>query len=135
MNVGEKISLYKEKLGHKNYQSFAKSAGVPGSWLNDLSKKDDIGLVDMHNVVKLCDYLGITINQLVIDEELVNSVSVSEITNINQQCDDIGVIISEMIFLLDKEDIKLNGMLLNNTAKQICKDALEVVEILTKQYL
>ena len=69
MNVGEKICSFKEKLGHRNYQEFGRAADVSGDWINELSKKPEIKVTDMNNVIRLCGYLGITIDQLVKDDE------------------------------------------------------------------
>jgi len=135
MNIGEKVSLYKEKLKLNNYQDFGRVAGVSGSWLNELSKKTEVKLIDMGQLVKLCDYLGISVDQLVKDEgEQLNIPIETGIAYISE-CDDIGIILSELVTLLDRDNIKLDGMLLNSDAKQICKDSFDVVKILAKQYL
>lgn len=137
MNVGEKISLYKEKLGFKTFNEFGRAAGISGSWIGDISKKEEIKQVnDMNNVIKLCKYLGITIDQLVIndDSNIKNFESVG-LTNINSNCEDIGIIINEMISLLNKPNIKMDGSLLNDKSKQMCKNALDVVKTLIRQQL
>lgn len=137
MNIGEKISIYKERLGFKNYGEFGKAVGIPGNWVNELSKKEEIKQInDMGYLIKLCDYLGIAINQLIInDNGKIDDYESIDITNINEECDDIGILINKIVTLLDKPNIKMDGMLLNNKAKQICKDALEVVKALTRQHL
>lgn len=137
MNIGGKIALYKDKLGHKNYAEFGKAAGLNGNWINDLSKREEIKQInDMSSLIKLCRYLDITIDQLVInDDAKVDEFNTVEINNIDNNCDDIGTLINETIIFLDKQPIKMDGMLLNNEAKQTCKDALMVVKTLTKQYL
>lgn len=138
MNIGEKITQYKDKLGFKNYQEFGKAAGVSGDWLLNLSKQDEIKLIDMNNLIRLCNYLGVTIDQLVKDDENKVDIEIDQ-NNANVTSDtnnaDIGNLIDEMSILLDNKVIKLNGILLNDKAKQICKDSLEVVKILTRQYL
>lgn len=135
MNIGEKISLYKDKLGFKNYQDFGKAVGVNGSWLLELSKKTEVSFIDLNNLLKICRYLGITIDQLVNDDHIVLSNKTIEVTNINANCDDIGVIIDEIEELLSKEGIKIDGMLMNEKSKEICKHSLEVVKTLTRQHL
>jgi hypothetical protein len=136
LNIGEKISLYKERLRFNNYQEFGKVVGVSGDWLLALSKKDDIKSFDKENTLKLCNYLKITTDQLIKDDEDIENIKkVEKIDNINKECYDIGIIIDEIKMHLNKDDIKIDGIQLNNKAKQICKDALDVVKIITKQYL
>jgi DNA-binding Xre family transcriptional regulator len=136
MNVGEKVSLYKDKLGFKNYQEFGKTVGVSGDWINELSKKDEIKFIDMNNLTKLCSYLNVTIDQLVRNDDVSPmSNKAAALLNINENCNDIGAVFNEIVLLLDKEDIRLDGILLNDVAKQACKDALDVVRIVARQYL
>jgi len=135
MNIGEKITLYKERLAHKNFQDFGRAANCSGDWLNDISKIEEIKVVSINNLINLCDYLGITINQLVVNDE--NDIKVIEgNVNIDENSDDIGTLISQMETLVDnKEGIKFDGIVMNDKAKEICKDSLDVIRTLTKQHL
>lgn len=136
MNVGERVCLYKEKLGHKNYQDFGRAANVSGDWVNELSKKTEIKVTDMGNVINLARYLGITIDQLVInDDSELNQFQDVDITNIPDSCDDIGVLLNELSTLVTKENIKMDGILMDERSKQIFKDSLYVTKTLTKQHL
>ena len=135
MNIGEKITSYKEKLNFRDYKEFSMAAGVNNSWLLELSKKSDIQMIDIHNLVKLSDYLNIDIRQLVIDDEVVETDIMDQIKYIDESCDDISTLINELILLMDKDNIKIDGCLLTDGAKLICKDALKVVKDLTKQHL
>jgi len=134
MNFGEKITSYKERLNHKNFQDFGRAANCSGDWLNNASKMEEIKVVDMHNLINLCDYLGITINQLVVnDEYLLDSDNVTK--NVSNS-DDIGALLNQIVsYLSNNEDCKLDGVLMNDKAKEVCKDSLGVVRILTKQHL
>jgi transcriptional regulator with XRE-family HTH domain len=109
----------------------AESANVPNGWLLDLSKKSKIINVNMDYLLNLCNYLGITINQLIEDED---TEEIKEVENLDNT--DIGYIIKVIIDKLDKDDpVTMDGQLLNNQAKAICKDSLQVVKSLTRQYL
>lgn len=137
MNVGEKISLFKERLGFRNFQEFGKAVGVSGDWINELSKKTEIKITDVSNLYMLCKSLDISIEQLIKNDEekqLVETVDVKNI-NITTECNDINVVINEVVNLLEKEDITIEGKLLNNHAKQIFRDSLKVAIMLTKQNL
>ena len=135
MNVGEKICSYKERLNHKNFQDFGRAADVSGDWINELSKKSEIKVTDMNNIIKLCGYLGISIDQLVKDDEIeiIESKGL-EIIDINN-ANDIGILIDNMIALLGREGIKMNNVNMNDKSKEVCKDALNVVKTLIKQHL
>ena len=132
MNVGEKICLYKERLKHRNYQEFGRAADVSGDWINELSKKPEIKITDMNNVIKLCEYLKITIDQLVKDDETLEE---EIIENIDLNSEDIGILINNMIILLQKEGVKMNNVAMNDKSREVCKDALNVVKTLVKQHL
>lgn len=137
MNVGEKISLFKERLGFRNFQEFGKAVGVSGDWINELSKKTEIKITDVSNLYMLCKSLDISIEQLIKNDEekqLVETVDVKNI-NITTECNDINVVINEVVNLLEKEDITIEGKLLNNHAKQILRDSLKVAIMLAKQNL
>lgn len=134
MDIGEKVSLYKERLGFKNYQLFGNAAGVSGSWLLDLSKKESVTFVDMGNLIKLCDYLSISIDQLVKDDIQLPISQITEIKHI-VDCDDIGIALDELITLLDSDNIKMYGSELPKQSKEIGKASLDVVKTLMKQYL
>lgn|GEM_PF-2339539 len=136
MNVGEKICSFKDKLEHKNFQDFGRAAKVSGDWINELSKKDKIKVTDMDNVINLCEYLGISINQLVVnDESEVNQFQDVDIANIPDSCDDIGVLLNELSTLVTKENIKMDGILMDERSKQIFRDSLYATRTLTKQHL
>lgn len=133
MNVGEKVSLYKEKLGFKNFQEYGKAIGVSGEWLLNLSKTKDAKTIDVNNFLKVSNYFGISINDLLTDDESSDS-KIVESVNIDNN--DIGVIIGELIAFLDKkESIRIDGILLNDKAKKTCIDSLEVTKMLVKQCL
>ena len=136
MNVGEKILRYKEKLNHKNFMDFGRAANCSGSWLNDLSKKEKIKQInDMDNLENLCAYLGITIDQLIKDDESeINQVEVLNAINTNN-VEDINVIISNMIVLLQKEDVKFGNVQMSEKSREVCADALKVVRTLVKPHL
>ena len=135
MNIGEKITSYKEKLGFKNYQDFSKAAGLSGEWLLEASKKQELKVVDVNNLIKICGYLGVTIEQLIVDDNSINISEGNATENITDP-DDIGTLLNELVdSLSNKEGCKLDGVLMNNKSKEICKDSLEVVRILIKQHL
>lgn len=132
MNIGEKISLYKEKLGFRNYQDWGKAVGINGSWILDLSKKDEVSFIDINNLKKLADYLNVTIDQLLKDDE--EPTSYDELKTLDSK--DLYVIMKKIIFILDnEEEVRIDGKLLNSQAKSTCKDSLQVVEQLVRQYL
>ena len=133
LNIGEKITQYKEKLNHSNFQEFGRAANCSGDWIKELSKKTEIKFTDMNNVINLCKYLGIQIEQLVVnDEDVPNNTTTENITD----PDDIGFLLNELVVWLDnKEGLKLDGVLMNDKCREICKDSLGVVRTLVKQHL
>jgi len=133
LNVGEKITLYKERSEFKNYADFAKAAGVSSSWLLDISKKESLALVDANSLVNLCGYLGIEVSQLVIDDEDTEVIEQDVVFDDNSN--DIGKLLNQIVILLSKDDCKINGVPMNTKARDICFDALDVVRILIKQNL
>lgn len=137
MNINEKISLYKDILDLKSYQEFGEEAEVSGDWINELSKKDELKLVDIQKLIKLCNYLGITVEQFIEDDVTLNNNAKTnkEIKNIDDSCNDIGTLINEMVTILDEDGITIDGKPLNHRAKKMCIDALEITKMLTKQYL
>jgi len=134
LNVGEKITLYKERSEFKNYADFAKAAGVSSSWLLDISKKESLALVDANSLVNLCGYLGISVQQLVVNDDEDQQVLADSATT-DVDSNDIGVLLNKMIVLLSQDDCKLSGVIMNGKARQVCKDALEVSYVLVKQHL
>jgi len=134
LNVGEKICLYKEKLGHKNFQDFGRAANISGDWVNELSKKTEIKVTDMGNVINLTRYLGITIDQLVIDDSDINQLQDIEANHITD-CDDIGILLKELATLANAPEIKMDGVVMNTRARAIFKDSLYAVTMLVKQHL
>jgi len=93
-------------------------------------------MIDINNLIKLCDYFNIEIGQLIKDEDAdANINQVSERMHIDKECNDIGVIFDEIPLMLNQDVAKINGILLNDKSKQICKDGLEVLKMLIKQYL
>jgi len=135
MNVGEKIRLYKERLAFKDYQEFGRAVGISGNWINETSKKSEIKQVnDLGYLVKLCGFLGITIDEFLKDDKIETDESIeSNIIDVNSE--DIGILINNMVVLLGREDVKIDGMLMSDKSKEICIDSLNVVKTLVKQHL
>ena len=136
MNVGEKICLYKEKLGHKNFADFARAANCSGTWLNYISKKEEINDInDMSNPINLCKYLGITFDEfLKNDEDNITDFEKLDVIDSNN-VEDIGVLINNMIVLLGRDGVKIDNVPMNEKSKEVCISALNVVKILVKQHL
>jgi len=133
MNIGEKITSYKEKLGFRDYKEFSSAAGVSNSWLLELSKKTEVLTIDINNLIKLCDYLNVDIQQLIKDDDVeeINSVSIDHITD----CNDIGILLKELATLANQTELKMDGVVMNARARAIFKDSLYAVTQLTKQHL
>lgn len=134
LNIGEKICLFKERLSFRNFQEFGRAADVSGDWINELSKKSEIKVTDMNNIIKLSEYLGITIDQLVKNDEFNVGKIEDLIVDINDT-EDIGVLINNMILLLKKDEVKMNNVLMNEKSRKVCEDSLNVVKVLVKQHL
>ena len=133
MNVGEKICLYKERLNFRDYQEFGRAVGISGNWINETSKKSEIKQInDLGYLVKLCGFLGITIDEFLKDDKIETDESIE--SNIIDS-EDIGVLINNMIILLGRDGIKIDGMLMSDKSKEICVDSLAVVKTLVKQHL
>ena len=133
MNVGEKVCLYKEKLNHRHFADLARAANCSASWLNDISKKEEIKQVnDLDNLKNLCTYLGVTIDDFLRNDE---SQKEENIENIDTNTEDIGILLNNMIYLLQKEGIKMDNVVMGDKSKEVCKDAIGVVRTLVKQHL
>ena len=135
MNVGEKISLYKERLNFRDYQEFGRAVGISGNWINETSKKSEIKQInDLGYLVKLCGFLGITIDEFLRDDIIETDESI-ELNIIDANTEDIGILLNNMILLLGKQGIKIDGALMNDKSKEICIYSLAVVKTLVKQHL
>jgi len=135
MNVGEKIRLYKERLAFKDYQEFGRAVGISGNWINETSKKSEIKQVnDLGYLVKLCGFLGITIDEFLRDDKIETD-ELKELDIVDVNSEDIGILINNMIVLLGRDGIKIDGMLMSDKSKEICVDGLAVVKTLVKQHL
>jgi len=133
MNVGEKVFLFKERLNHKYFADFARSANVPPAWLNEIKDKEEIKQIsDMSYLINLCSYLGMTIDDFLRNDDILKE-EIPEVIDVNSE--DIGVLINNMILLLQKEGIKLDNVVMNDKSKEICVDSLAVVRTLVKQHL
>jgi len=135
MNVGEKVFLFKERLNHKYFADFARAANVPPAWLNEIKDKEEIKQIsDMSYLINLCSYLGITIDEFLRDDKIeIDELNEIDIIDINSE--DIGILLNNMILLLGKDGIKINGMLMSDKSKEVCIDSLNVVKTLVKQHL
>ena len=135
MNEGEKIRLYKERLAFKDYQEFGRAVGISGNWINETSKKSEIKQInDLGYLVKLCGFLGITIDEFLRDDKIEIDESIeSNIIDVNSE--DIGVLINNVIILLGRDGVKIDGMLMSDKSKEICIDRLSDVKTLGKPHL
>ena len=122
MNVGEKVFLFKEMLIHKSFADFARAANVPPAWLNEIKDKEEIKQIsDMSYLINLCSYLGITIDEFLRDDKIeIDELNEIDIIDINSE--DIGILLNNMILLLGKDGIKINGMLMSDKRKKLCTD-------------
>jgi len=133
MNVGEKVFLFKERLNHKYFADFARAANVPPAWINEIKDKEEIKQIsDMTYLINLCSYLGMTIDDFLRNDDILKE-EISEVIDLNSE--DIGVLINNMIALLQKEGIRMNNVAMNDKSKEICIDSLNVVKTLVKQHL
>ena len=133
MNVGEKVFLFKERLNHKYFADFARAANVPPAWLNEIKDKEEIKQIsDMSYLINLCLYLGMTIDDFLRNDDVIKE-EIIEVIDINSE--DIGILLNNMIVLLGRDGIKIDGMLMSDKSKEICIDSLAVVKTLVKQHL
>jgi len=133
MNVGEKVFLFKERLNHKYFADFARAANVPPAWLNEIKDKEEIKQIsDMSYLINLCSYLGMTIDDFLRNDDVLKE-EIPEIIDVNSE--DIGILINNMIVLLQKDGIKINNVVMNDKSKEVCIDSLNVVKTLVKQHL
>ena len=133
MNVGEKVFSFKERLNHKYFADFARAANVPPAWLNEIKDKEEIKQIsDMSYLINLCSYLGMTIDDFLRNDDVIKE-EIIEVIDVNSE--DIGILINNMITLLQKEGIKMNNVAMNEKSKEVCIDSLNVVKTLVKQHL
>jgi len=133
MNVGEKVFLFKERLNHKYFADFARAANVPPAWLNEIKDKEEIKQIsDMSYLINICSYLGMTIDDFLRNDDVIKE-EIPEVIDLNSE--DIGILINNVIILLQKEGVKMNNINMNDKSREVCKDALNVVRTLVKQHL
>lgn len=135
MNIGNFIINTKDKLGYKNFADMARTIGISPDFLLRLSKvesKEELKQVNVESLEKIANYIGVTI------DELINPIK-SNTTNIIDynikyisECNDAEVIINELICKINGNNMKYNGIDMNNESRQILIDSLDVVKQLVR---
>lgn len=131
MNIGQKISLLKDRMGFKNYSEFGKAIGLPGDWLLELSKKDCIQTVDITRLLRIADYFNITLDELLRDSEgnyLVESRQ-------KRSEYDIGDMLDTVQSKLKEEGAEYYGVAMKEEVTGLAIDSIDVVKQLIKQNL
>ena len=130
MDIGEKIILLKESIGAKNFQEHGKLIGVPGDWLNELSKKKEISAIDITRLIKIADYHNITLDWLLKD----NNEWILNVNN-NLNPDDIYIMLDNINVRLTETDARFNGQLMTFDSVKLANDSIEIIKKLIKQNL
>jgi DNA-binding Xre family transcriptional regulator len=138
MGLGLAIRNTKEKL-FSDYSKMAKAIGISNNILLRLKEIDNIEDLKQENIEvleKISNFIGISINEL-IHFQLEDSTNENNIgiSNINSECDDVGILISEVKEKIKQDNIKLNGFLMNDDSKQILTDSLGIAMKLAKNNL
>jgi transcriptional regulator with XRE-family HTH domain len=127
LTVGQKIAAYKENLGFKNYAEFGKAAGLSGDWLNDLSKKDTLQTVDITRLIKLTEYLNITLDDLLKD----NNECIID-TPVDLPENDIYKLLIDIQNRLQDDGNTFNGTAMNDITVKLVSDSIDIIYKLVK---
>jgi len=131
MNIGEKVLMLKESLGFKNFAEYGKAVGLPGDWLLQLSKKDNVTTIDITRLIKLANYHNINLDELLKDDVKEYIVDIKK----DLPDDDIAKIIENIQIKLDNGEVYFNGLIINSDCKSIINDSLEILKGLIKNNL
>jgi transcriptional regulator with XRE-family HTH domain len=135
LNIGNFIINTKDKLEYKNFADMARTIGVSPDFLLRLSKietKEELKQVNIESLEKVANYIGITIDELINPVKLKNTdVTKCDIKFLNE-CNDMEIIINELMQKAQENGIKYNGFEMNNESKQILIDSLDVVKQLVR---
>lgn len=132
MNYGEKLIRLKESTGEKHWSKYGNLIGVSGDWLAEQSKKDAVQtIIDISRLIKVVEYHGVTLDYLLRDDEAESGVVVSDELADN----DIAKMINDIIKQLDGSEVKFNGYLMDDSCKEITRDALDILKGLIKNSL
>jgi transcriptional regulator with XRE-family HTH domain len=128
MNIGQIILLLKENMKFKNYQEFGKFVDLPGDWINDLAKRQEITTIDIQRLMKIANKFNITLDWLVSDDSNIN-----EQKSITLLDDDISKRLSDI--QKDIDNGIFEGTPMNKEVSKLAIDAIEVVKSLIRQNL
>ena len=139
MGINEFIAIQKDKIGHRNYSDMAKVIGVPADFLLRLSKtesKEEMKQINVENLERVAKYFCITIDEL-INAKILNTQEINDCNThfINDECTDMNILLNELIYKVNNEGIRFNGIEMNKESKQIFIDSLDVVKKLVESKL
>jgi transcriptional regulator with XRE-family HTH domain len=130
LNIGKKIQTLRESMGFKNYQEFGKAIGLPGDWLQELSKRDSITNIDITRLIKIADYFNISVDWL-LQDTTEQSVNIGE----GLPDDDIGKMLDNIQKQLESGANKFNGYIMNNEVIKLSIDAIDEIKKIIKENL
>jgi len=131
MNIGQKINILFERSGYKNYADWGKAMGLPGDWLLEIKKKNNIEMINIKRLIKIAEY-----NQVTIDWLLDNNDNNYIVDMVNDLADnDICKMFDQIQTELQKDEVKFNGFIMSKDCKNIIFDAVDVLKGLTKSNL
>jgi hypothetical protein len=135
MNTGELITNYKDKLGFKNFSDMAKVIGVSPDFLLRLSKvqsKDELKQINIENLESVARYLQLPIESVINGYDGLADISKTvEVKYIND-CDDLSVVLDELIQKAQEKNIKFDGFNMNDESKHIFIDAINILKQIVK---
>lgn len=130
MAIGQKIALLKDSKGFKNYQKFGEAVGVPGDWLNELSKKDEISTVDINRLLKISQYFNLSLDWFFIEDD---KCIIEKPENLTE--DDIGVMLNQIQDKVEMGNSKFYGYVVKKDLEDLIIESVNIVKEIIKTNL
>jgi hypothetical protein len=130
MNIGRKLTILKDSLGIKNWSDYGKRIGLPGDWLLEQSKKEDVTTIDITRLIKIAKFHGIKVDDLL---DQTNEILIEKQSDLPSN--DIYQMIDNIINQAQKDDVSFNGFPVNEESKAVICDTMEIIKGFIQQYL
>jgi len=128
MNIGEKINKLFEQSGYKTYADWGRAMDLPGDWLLDMKKKDNIEIGNIKRLIIFAEFNHITLEELLKNKRVVDK---NELLPDN----DIYSMLNQIQIELQNDDVKYNNYPMNKDCKNIAFDAIDVIKGLIRSNL
>ena len=130
MNIGQKIQMLKDSMMYKHFQEFGKAVGLPGDWLLELSKKEEIGMTDVSRLVTIANFFNVSLDWL-LNDNIENQVEIK--SGLSDK--DICKMLCEVQKQAQDKNIKFNDCEMDTATSKLCIDAIEEVKRIVQENL